>query len=85
MNSDNNTLVNDLQRYMMDDDAYEELTPLRFSQFPGVPPFLNYIVAPGDVPLHPPPILRSPINQPQILSVEHVVLPKVAFSCGVTN
>ena len=85
MNSDYKTLVNALQIYMMDVDASEELTPLRFSQFPGVPPFLNYIVAPGDVPLHPPPILRSPIIQPQILSVEQIVLPKVAISSGVTN
>ena len=66
----------------MDDDAYEELTPLRFSQFPGVPPFLNYIVAPGDIPVHPPPILRCPINQPEISSVEHVILPKVAICFG---
>ena len=42
----------------------EELTPLRFSQFPGVPPFLNYIVGPEDCPIHPPPILRSLIKQP---------------------
>ena len=62
-----------------------ELTPLRFSQFPGVPPFLNYIVAPGDTPLHPPPILRSLINQPQISSVEQVVLPKVAVSFGAPD
>ena len=69
----------------MDVDASEELTPLRFSQFPGVPPFLNYIVAPGDVPLHPPPILRSLINKPQISSVEHVVLPKVEICFGFPN
>ena len=42
----------------------EELTPLRFSQFPGVPPFLNYIVGPEDCPIYPPPILRSLIKQP---------------------
>ena len=49
--------------YTMDEDSSEESPPLRFSQFPGVPPFLNYIVGPGDIPVHPPPILRSLIEQ----------------------
>ena len=47
----------------MDEESSEELTPLRFSQFPGVPPFLKFIVGPGDVPVPPPPILRSLIGQ----------------------
>ena len=64
INGDGKNLLDGLQKYMMD----EESTPLRFSQFPGVPPFLNYIVGPGDIPVHPPPILRSVIEQlPPIL------------------
>ena len=59
INGDGKNSLDGLQKYMMD----EESTPLRFSQFPGVPPFLNYIVGPGDVPVHPPPILRSVIEQ----------------------
>ena len=54
----------------MDEESSEELPPLRFSQFPGVPPFLNYIVGPGDTPVHPPPILRSLIEQLSPFSVQ---------------
>ena len=68
MNSDKKNSVDGLQKYMMDEDVCGgELTPLRFSQFPGVPPFLNYIVGPGDIPVHPPPILRSVEQLPPIL------------------
>ena len=61
----------------------ESLPSLRFSQFPGVPPFLNYIVGPGDVPVHPPPILRSLIEQlsPFLWSVKQVVLPTLSLCC----
>ena len=49
-------------RKKMEENITKELAPLRFSQFPGVPPFLNFIVGPGDCPVHPPPILRSSEN-----------------------
>ena len=71
-------------REKMEENITKELAPLRFSQFPGVPPFLNFIVGPGDCPVHPPPILRSSENQNCItLYGDDLVIQAVFYYSGL--